>query len=220
MLPTVEIYASIDCPYAYLVTSRLRQLWPEFAGKVQVVWRALSLEYVNKQGTQKPTIDAERELFQQIDPSLPFRQWSRPDWQWPVTMWPAFEALACAQAQSPDAAFAMSWALRQGLFAESRSLALRHELLEIAQEVASKTDLDLKRFEDDWDSGRYKSHVIAESKRGWHELKVDGSATLILPGGRCVINPAIGEIDFDEAHNILRSYRPYTGNALDTYVTC
>ncbi len=216
-LPTIEIYSSLDCPYAYLATYRLRRIWPEFTGKVRIVWRALSLEYVNKRGTQKPTIDAERGLFQRVDPGLPFRSWSRPDWEWPVTMWPAFEALACAQAQDHDAVFAMSWALRYGFFAESRSLSLRHELLAIAQEVASKTNLDLKRFEEDWDSGRYKGQVIAESRRGWHELKLDGSATFILPGDRRVTNPAIGEIDFDEASNVLHSYRPYTGNALDAY---
>jgi predicted DsbA family dithiol-disulfide isomerase len=71
-------------------------------------------------------------------------------------MWPAFEALACAQAQNGEAAFAMSWALRYAFFTESRNIALRGELLAIAQAVAQETSLDLARFEADWDSGRYK----------------------------------------------------------------
>ncbi len=107
-LPIIEIYASIECPFAYLATYRLRQMWPEFAGRVQIAWRALSLEYINQRvGTPKPLFEAERELLTRIEPALPFQPWPRAEWEWPVTMWPAFEALACAQAQSAEAAFDM-----------------------------------------------------------------------------------------------------------------
>jgi hypothetical protein len=105
----LEIYSSMECPYAYLATYRLRQLRDEFAGRVQVVWRALSLEYVNRQSYAKPLRDAEMELFARIEPALPFHPWARSDWEWPVTFWPAFESLACAQAQGSEAAFEMSW---------------------------------------------------------------------------------------------------------------
>jgi predicted DsbA family dithiol-disulfide isomerase len=216
-LPTIEIYSSLECPYAYLATYRLRQLWPELQGRVKIVWRALSLEYINKSGVSKPTHDAELGFFLRIEPGLPLAAWPRPDWQWPVTMWPAFEALACAQAQGPEAAFAMSWTLRRAFFAEGRSLSLRHELFELAGQVAAETDIDLDQFERDWDGGRYKSQVIAESRRGWHDLKVNGSATFVLPGGRQVTNPALGEVDFDETNSILRSYTPYPGDPLVVY---
>lgn len=218
ILPTIEIYASLECPYAYLAAYRLRQVWPEFAGRVQVVWRALSLEYINRRvGTPPPMFEAEKRLFAQIEPALPWQPWSRPLWEWPATAWPAFEALACAQAQGHEAAWAMSWALRRAFFAEGRPLSLRHELLAIAREVAAESRLDLARFEADWDSGRSKSSVIAESRRGWHELKVNGSATFILPGGRQMTNPALGEIDFDEENYTLRSYIPFAGDPLAVY---
>lgn len=216
-LPTIEIYASMECPYAYLATYRLRQIWPEYAGRVQIVWRALSLEYINQASVSKPTHDAELLLFAQIEPALPMQPWARPEWQWPVTMWPAFEALACAQAQSHEAAFAMSWALRHAYFAESRNPALRHELLAVARQAAAEAELDLARFEEDWDRGRYKNSVITESRRGWHELKVNGSATFVLPDGSQVTNPALGEIDFDEQNSILRSYTPYAGDPLAAF---
>jgi hypothetical protein len=157
------------------------------------------------------------ELFARIEPGLPFYPWTRPEWEWPVTFWPAFEALACAQAQSASAAFEMSWALRRAYFAESRCPSLRHEILDIAEKVASTEDLDLARFEGDWDTGRYKETVLAESRRGWHELKVNGSATLVLPDGSQVTNPAVGEIDFDEDQAMLRSYIPYLGDPLGDY---
>jgi predicted DsbA family dithiol-disulfide isomerase len=215
--PTIELYSSLECPYAYLAIYRLRQIWPEYAGRVQVIWRALSLEYINQTSVSKPTHDAELPLFAQIEPALPMQPWSRPDWQWPVTMWPAFEALACAQAQSHEAAFIMSWALRYAYFAQSCNLSLRHELLAVAQQVAAEGKLDLARFEQDWDRGHYKGNVIAESRRGWHELKVNGSATFVLPDGSQVTNPALGEVDFDEQNSVLRSYTPYTGDPLAVF---
>ena len=214
-LPTIEIYSDIHCPWTYLTIYRLRRVWPEYAGRVAIVWRALSLEYINDRGTPKPVVDAEGDLMRQIEPGLPIQPWSRPDWQWPVTFWPAFEALACAQAHGHDAAFAMSWALRRAFFAASRSPSLRHELLAIAREVAAKVPLDLERFEDDWDSGRYKASVIAESRRGWHELKVEGSPTFVLPGGRQVSYPGTGHADIDEERGIVRSYTPHEGDPLD-----
>src|SRR5688572_25481368 len=100
MLPTLELYSSVECPFAYLAIYRLRQVWPSYAGRIRLVWRALSLEYVNSTGNSRPLFEAELSLVRRIEPGLPGRSWSRPEWDWPVTMWPAFEALACAQAQS------------------------------------------------------------------------------------------------------------------------
>lgn len=216
-LPAIEFYGSMECPYAYLATFRLRQVWPEYAGKLKLTWRALSLEYINQQSYPKPLYTAEQELFQQIEPRLPWKLWARPEWQWPVTHWPAFEALACAQAQSCDAAFEMSWALRHAYFAENRCLSMRHEILAIAEPLNSQGLLNLEQFQQDWDSGKYKSQVLRESQTGWHELKVNGSATLILPDGEQVTNPAVGEIDFDEENYQLRSFQPYTKDPLDAY---
>lgn len=216
-LPTIAIYSDIHCPWAYLATFRLRHVWPEYAGRLRLVWRALSLEYRNERETPKPTLDAEIGLIARIEPELPMRRWSRPDWQWPVTFWPAFEALACAQAQSHAAAFAMSWALRYAFFAEGRDPALRHELLAIAAEVSTQVELDVARFEDDWDNGRYKASVLADSRRGWYDLKVGGSPTFVLPDGTQVSNPATGEADIDGERGVVRGYTPFEGDALAVF---
>jgi len=215
--PTIEIYSDIHCPWAYLAIYRLRRVWPEYAGRVQLAWRALSLEYINTQGTPKPVLDVEIDLIGRIEPELPIRRWPRPDWQWPATFWPAFEALACAQAQGPAAAFEISWALRHGFFAEGRCPALRHELLAIAEAAAGGAGLDLARLEADWDSGRYKASVIADSRRGWHELQVPGSPTFVLPSGRQVSNPAAGDADIDEERGVLRAYTPFDGDPLAVF---
>ena len=216
-LPTIEIYSSIECPYAYLATYRLKQLWKDYAGRIRIAWRALSLEYINHSSYPKPLHAAEYSLFQQIEPQLPWQPWSRQDWEWPGTFWPAFEALACAQAQGDIAAFQMSWALRQAYFDRSVNLSLRHEIFALAEQLGAQGQLDRLQFEHDWDSGRYKTQVIEESRRGWHQLKLKGSATFVLPGGRRWTNPAVGEIDFDEKLYQLRSYTPYSGDPFDVY---
>jgi hypothetical protein len=96
--PSIEIYSSLDCPYAYLAAYRLQQLWPEYGDRLRLVWRALPLEYINERGAPRPFYEGERELFALIEPALPFQTWSRLEWDWPATMWPTYEALACAQA--------------------------------------------------------------------------------------------------------------------------
>jgi predicted DsbA family dithiol-disulfide isomerase len=213
----IQVYSSIECPYAYLATYRLRRLRDESQERFQVVWRALSLEYINRQSYSKPLFDAEYDLFRRIEPDLAWTQWNKPDWQWPTTFLPAFEALACAQEQSPQAAFEMSWALRYAHFAEHRNLSLRSELFEIARPLSEQGWLDFERFKTGWDSGRFRKTVLDESRRGWRELKLDGSATLITNDGRRVTNPAVGEIDFDEEAAVLRGHRPFEGDAMEEY---
>jgi predicted DsbA family dithiol-disulfide isomerase len=216
-MTAIQFYGSIECPYAYLASHRLSQLRKEWEGKVTLTWRALSLEYINRQSYSKPLYEAEYALFKQIEPDLPWRRWDKPEWQWPTTFWPAFEALASAQAQGEKAAFEMSLALRRAHFAECRNISLRHEILDIANSLAKTGTLDLERFQDDWDRGRYKYTVLEESRKGWRELKLEGSATLVLADGRRATNPAVGEIDFDEEQGILRSFTLYEGNPLDVY---
>jgi predicted DsbA family dithiol-disulfide isomerase len=213
----IEVYSSMECPYAYLAVYRLRQVLPEFTGRLYIVWRALSLEWVNESNYPKPLYEAEFELFQQIEPRLPWQMWARPDWHWPSTYWPAFEALACAQLQGSDAAFEMSWALRRAYFAENRNLSLRHEILAIVEELSASGSLSLRRFEQDWNRGVTKYQVIQESRSGWRERKLNGSATFVFQDRRTITNPAIGEIDFDEENACLRSYKPYEGDPLEAY---
>src|SRR5256714_9059789 len=216
-LPTLEFFSDWYRPGASVAVHRLRRVWLDYAGRGRMFWRAFSLDYINERVTPKPIVDAEISLLRQIEPQLPIQPWPRPDWQWPVAFWPAFEALACAQAQGHDAAFAMSWALRHAFFTKGSCLSLRHELLAIAAEVAPDRALDLARFEDDWDSGRHKAGVIADSRRGWHDLRAAGSPTFVLRGGRQVANPAAGRADIDKKRGVVRSYTPYTGDPLAVF---
>lgn len=216
-LPVIECFSDLHCPWAYLASFRLRQIWPEYRARLTLRWRALALEYINRRGTPKPILDLEIPLIQQIEPTLPITRWSRPEWEWPTTFWPAFEALLCAQAQHADAAFELQWRIRVAFFGEQRCVALRHELLALAQEVAKVAPLDVARFEADWDSGRFKAQVLADSRQGWHTLRVAGSPTFVLPSGEHVHNPAAGQATIDEETLTLRDYQPFQGDALAAY---
>lgn len=218
MPPSIlQIYASIECPYAYLATYRLRQVYPLFEDRLRLLWRALPLEYINHASYPKPAFEAERSLFAQIEPNLPFSSWSQPDWEWPTTFWPAFEALACVQAQGDQAALEFSWELRVAFFAQSQNISMRHILLMLAENIAERGLLYFPRFESDFNSGQYKRAVLGDAWRGWHDLKLAGSATFVLPDRRKITNPAIGKVDFDDNTLTLNSYTPYPGDPLKIY---
>jgi 2-hydroxychromene-2-carboxylate isomerase len=216
-LPILQIFASIDCPFAYLATFRLHRVAPEYEDRVRLYWRALPLEYINQAPFSKAVMDRERILFAAIEPELPWNPWRGKDWQWPTTFWPAFEALACAQAQGADASLAFSWALRHAFFAEGRNISMRHELMAIAEKVAAEGYLYFPRFQNEWDTGRWKHTILKSSWEGWRELKLAGSVTFVLPSGRQVTNPAIGEYKLDRRTGAVLSYTPVPGDPLDIY---
>ena len=192
----------------------MRQLAAEYDGRVRIKWAALALEVKNRRGTPKPILDLEVPVARQVEPALPIQAWARPDWEWPVTVLPAFEAVASAAEQGDAAAFAYQWAVRHAFFAESRCVSLRHVLLDVAREVG----LDVERFLADFESGRCRRRVFDETRTGWEVLKVRGSPTLVLPNGRQYFAPAIPALKFDAEHRRLESWEPPdcpTGDCLD-----
>jgi predicted DsbA family dithiol-disulfide isomerase len=214
-LPTIEVFSDLHCPWGYLAAFRLGQLQPEWSGSVRLAWRCLPLEVVDSRGTPKHTLDQEVPYLLQIEPDIPARPWRRAEWEYPVTLLPAFEALKCAEAQGDEAALAFNWAVRRAFFAESRCVSLRHILIDIAREAG----LHLAAFVSDFDSGRYKHLVMEESDRGWNALKVAGSPTLVLPSGEQRPYPATPELLWDaEEHVIGIKPSDYPeGDPLDIY---
>ncbi len=191
MIATVRVFSDLTCPWAYLTAWRLCRLAPAYAGRVRFVWASLPLEVVNREPTRKDVIEAELPIVREAEPDLPLCAWAAPAWTWPVTVLPAFEAVKCAEAQGDAAAAEYSWRVRHAFFAESRCIALRHVLLELAAEAG----LDVDRFADDLDHGRYRASVMAESRAGWVELKVAGSPTLVLPDGSQHPAPALPRVE-------------------------
>lgn len=206
-LPRIAFYGDVACPYAYLTAFRLCKLRDELRGRVEIVPRCLALEYVNREPTPKDVLDQEAPLVLLAEPDIPYQPWHAPASTWPVTLWPAFEAIKCAERQGIEYTLDLDWAIRTAFFADSRCVSLRQVLLDLAAQVG----LDLDRFVADFDAGVAKWQVIAETRMGWEQLKVPGSPTLVSPSGRQVSGAALGlpEVELDPArHQRLVRYEP------------
>jgi hypothetical protein len=169
---------------------RLRQLQAE---GVRFQWESLPIEVVNRRGTPKDILDREVELIQSIEPGLEIRRWAKRDWEWPVTILPAFEAVKCAEAQGDQQAWEYQWRVRQAFFRDSACISLRHVLLDLA---------DGFDITDDFDSGRFRRQVMQEGEEGWHQLKVRGSPTFVLPDGSVSAYPGLPEVRWSKDHRI------------------
>ena len=190
----IAMYADLHCPYAYVSAFRLRRLREESRGRVVIEHKCLALEYVNKQPTPKPLLDLETPLLMREEPSIPYRPWQAPASEWPVTVWPAFEAVKGAERQGWAAGDELDWAIRVAFFADSRCVSLRHVLLELAEQVG----LDVARFAADFDGGVAKRRVLEEAREGWERLRVPGSPTFLLPSGKRHKAPGLPELEIEE----------------------
>lgn len=188
------MYSDPHCPYAYLAAYRLRRVLPEFRGRVVVQHKCFPIEYVTERPTPKPILDQETPLVLLEEPTIPYAPWHRPESEWPVTFWPAFEAIKCAERQGLDKAHELDWLIREAFFAGSRCVAMRHVLLELAEHAGC----DMKRFREDFDSGTAKRQVIEEAREGWETLDLPHSPTFVLPNGKRYPNPVAPHVNLDE----------------------
>jgi hypothetical protein len=179
---------------------RLRLLRPRWEGRLTFVSRALALELKNSKSTPKPIVDVEIGLMAEQEPDLPIRPWSAPEWCYPVTLLPAFEAVSCARRQAAERAEEYAWLARLAFFDRSRCVSMRHVLVELAGEAG----LDVERFTRDWDSGSARPEILAESHHGWEELKVPGSPTFVLPSGRQIHNPGAVRVTWGPKYQVQR----------------
>lgn len=193
----IDLYSDVHCPYGYITAYRLRQLRDEYAGKIIIHRRSLSLEYINRRPTPNNIINAETPILMLEEPDIPYHPWHRPLSEWPVTMWPAFEAIKCAELQSQEYAAELDWAIRKAFFAGSRCISMRHVLFELAEE----TGLDMAHFAEAFDSGITKLQVLQEAQMGWETLKVEGSPTFVLPSGEQASYLALPKVKLDPQQN-------------------
>lgn len=188
-------YSDLHCPYAYLAAYRLRRALASFGRPVRVVHRSLAIEYVDSKSTPKDILDAETPDIVREEPGLRYAGWNAPESQWPVTFWPAFEAVKCAERQGWRQAHELDWRIREAFFGDSRCVSMRHVLLDLAQGVPG---LDHARFVDDFDAGAGKRLVLDESREGWETLDLEVSPTFVLPDGTRHANPVAPHVHLSE----------------------
>ena len=191
----LHFYSDLHCPYAYLAAHRLRKALARHRGNVRVAHKCLAIEYVDSKCTPKDVLDAETPDIVAAEPDLVYTGWNAPESQWPVTFWPAFEAVKCAERQGWRQAHELDWRIREAFFAHSRCVSMRHVLLDLAKGVPG---LDHARFVDDFDSGACKREVLAESRHGWETLDMQVSPTFLLPDGAMEANPVAPHVHLSE----------------------
>lgn len=213
----ILLYSDIHCPYGYLTAYRLKQLREEYRGKISIEHKSLALEYVNKRPTPCVILSEETPILLLEEPNIPYQPWSGPNTEWPVTMWPAFEAVKCAARQSEDLAHELDWLLRKAFFAESRCISMFHVIFELADEAG----LDMQRFEQDFLSGETRREAYEDARTGWEVLKVEGSPTFVLPSGEQRSYFALPKAKLDASRNYrllrLEPANCVRGHCLDLY---
>lgn len=191
---TIEMFADLLCPYAYVVHATWRRILPEVSERFELVHRSLSLEYVNNEPTPKMAIATELPVLILEDDTVEYVPWKAPDSEWPVTVMPAFEAVNCAMRQGVRQADDLAWRIRLAIFRDNLTVSLRNVLFDLA----SETGLDMQRFASDFDSGVGKQQVIDDARLGWEELRVPGSPTWRLPAGELINDFGLAEMSIDD----------------------
>lgn len=185
---TIAVYSDIGCPWSHLAVFRLhttrRRLGLEDA--VILDHRAFPLEVFNERATPWRTLSAEVPVVGGLDPDAGWQVWQGEPFTWPVTTLPALEAVQAAKEQALEASERLDRALRVAFFGESRCIALRHVILE----VAAGAGLDVPALAEALDDGRARRSVM-EQQRAAEATQVKGSPHLFLADGTDAHNPGI-----------------------------
>jgi predicted DsbA family dithiol-disulfide isomerase len=189
---TIQFWSDLLCPFAHVAVHRLRQARRRLGLDVRLDHHVFPLELFNGPHPRRGT-DTEAVGLGQVAPEAGFRVWTAPDDLYPHTVLLAAEAVQAAKAQSLAAAEALDAALRRAFWRESRSIAHRQAILDVAAETADLDApgvLDVGRLADALDTGRHRADVMADFAIARTDA-VPGSPTLRLPDGTTVTNPGM-----------------------------
>ncbi len=121
---TLIIFSDLNCSFAHLAMYRLHQTRSRLGldSELRFEHRAFPLELFNRSVNERPGIDSEVAVVGALEPRAGWRLWQGPDWNYPVTMLPALEAVQAATAQGWHAGEQLDLALRRGSWTEGRCI--------------------------------------------------------------------------------------------------
>ena len=179
-----------------MASARLKAIFPEYHDKLTIHYRAFPLDVINGAPLPRFIVEQEWPHVANEEPLCEFRPWNNRGY--PDSSLMAFEAYECGYAQDPVKAFDLDYRIRRAFYFESRWVHLRNILLEIAEEAG----LDMKRFTDDFDTGRHKARIMIDCnealRRRDEEDRPMTSPTLVLPNDEFYYNPFATEKIFNE----------------------
>lgn len=183
---TLVVYTDIACAWSSITLHRLHRARAAagLADDLAFDLRLYPLEEVNRFPLPERFLAAEIPVVGGLEQELEWQVWQGEPSAWPNTSMPANEAVHAAKVQSLRASEQLDLALRQALFRDSRPIALRHEILDVAQGCP---DVDVDALADALDSGRARGPMLADSRR--HRDAVQGSPHLFLADGSDAHHP-------------------------------
>ncbi|HVF76085.1 MAG TPA: hypothetical protein VM938_13680 [Acidimicrobiales bacterium] len=189
-MPTITVWSDIGCEWAHVAVSRLLRTRHAMGldGEVRIDHHAFPLELFNEAPVSKLMLDAEAPVLGAVEPEAGWQMWRSPDWHWPVTTMPALEAVQAAKEQSLEASEQLDRALRNALFGESRCIALRSVILDVA---AGCPAVDVPSLAKAVDDGRARRLVMDDFERAQADDTIKGSPHVFLPDGTGFHNPGL-----------------------------
>ena len=159
---------------------RLRQVEPEYEGRVRVRTRAFPLELLGGKAAPRGLLSEEWWLAALQEPTAEFKAFTGDDW--PTTTLPAFTAVRAVANQDDQLAHALDLRVRRAFFAESRNIGRPEVLLDLVRELGGDV-AHAARALDGGDGGLVRQQVEHEFDMGRKELGVRGTPTLMLADG-------------------------------------
>lgn len=185
---TVVLFSDVVCGWATVALQRFYEA-RERAGltdEVRVDHQLFLLEDVNRFPIPKRFLDSEIPVVGSLAPDFGWQPWQEDASTWPITALLANEAVHAAKRQSVRAAEELDTAIRHAFFAESRPIALLHELVDIARACPS---VDADTIQDDLDRGTARASMMRTYRE--HAEDVQGSPHFFLADGSDVHNPGV-----------------------------
>ncbi|MDE3152513.1 MAG: DsbA family protein [Gemmatimonadota bacterium] len=156
---------------------RLRQVEPEYEGRVRVRTRPFALELYGRQAAPRALLAEEWWLAAIQEPAAEFNAFEGDDW--PTTTLPAFVAVRAAEEQDARLADALDLRIRRAFFAESRNIGKPEVLLELVRELGG----DVAQVAHALDGGGVRVQIEREFEIARQQFGVRGTPTLMLEDG-------------------------------------
>ncbi|MFF1818579.1 DsbA family protein [Kribbella sp. NPDC058245] len=204
-MSTIQVWSDLLCPFAHVAIYRLRVAREQLGVDVTLDHHTFALELFNGPHP-RPGTDSEAVGLGQLEPELGFRLWTQPDWAYPSTVLLAAEAVHAAKEQGLRESEELDHALRKAFWLESRSIAHRQVILDVATEIA----IDTTALAAALDDGRARATMMADHAIATTDA-VQGSPRFVLPDGSSVHNPGITvrwEGPFAEGYPIAQNTDP------------
>jgi predicted DsbA family dithiol-disulfide isomerase len=183
---TIQVWSDLLCPFAHVAIHRLLETRDGLKLDVHIDHHTFALELFDGPHP-RPGTDSEAVGLGQLAPELGWRLWSAPDWTYPHTVLLAAEAVHAAKAQGLKQSEDLDRALRKAFWLESRSIAHRQVILDVANETGTIATAQLAEA---LDHGTYRSKIIEDHTVAQTDA-VKGSPHLFLSDGTDAHNPGI-----------------------------